>query len=276
MKRYRQTLEELLSTLSNIESSWKDKHSESVIGMLERMPVKRTYDDSDVRALLDEDYDSGLTVIRLFLDMSKDEFTSAMRNKVKGIGKTQYRTDPQSFIAVLESLKLYSSMQKTVSRPLAWYDTLVERLKSGRGSAIKGQVRGRMLEDHVEGIVKTVFDEYDCRCRFTGATGQSTEKADFAIPSKSEPRILIEAKAYGATGSKQTDVLGDISRICEQKRHDTDFLLVTDGVTWQARTNDLRKLVSLQNLGMIGRIYTLSMTDELKQDLRQLKKDHAL
>lgn len=276
MRRYQQTLNELLSSLSNIDSSWKDKLADSIIGMLQRIPVKETYNESDICALLDEDYESGITIIRLFLDMSKDEFTSALRNKVKGIGKSQYRKNSQSFIAVLEELKLYSAMQKTVSRPIAWYDTLVERLKTGRGSAIKGQVRGRMLEDHVEGVVKNVFREYDLRCRFTGATEQSTEKTDFAIPSKSEPRILIEAKAYGATGSKQTDVLGDISRICEEKRHDTDFLLVTDGVTWHARTNDLRKLVTLQNQGKIGRIYTLNMTDELQKDLIQLKKDHAL
>lgn len=276
MKRYQQTLEELLSSITNIETSWKDAHSESVIKMLENIPVKTTYSGDDVRALLDEDYETGITVIRLFLDMSKDEFTSALRNQIKGLGKTQYSKDPQSIIAVLEGLKLYNAMQSTVSRPLAWYDTLVERLKTGRGSAIKGQVRGRLLEDHVEAVVKDVFNKYDLRCRFTGATEQSTEKADIAIPLKTEPRILIEAKAYGATGSKQTDVLGDISRICEQKRHDTDFLLVTDGITWHARTNDLRKLVTLQNQGKIGRIYTLRMTDELRKDLQQLKMDHAL
>jgi hypothetical protein len=153
---------------------------------------------------------------------------------------------------------------------------IIERLKAGRGSAIKGQARGRYLEDFVEKIVKGTFTNYDLRCRFVGARKTSTEKADFAIPTKEEPRILIEAKAYGATGSKQTDILGDIGRIVEEKRHDTDLLLVTDGITWQERANDLRKLVELQNQGKITRIYTLNMAGNLKRDLRALKNDHSL
>ena len=118
--------------------------------------------------------------------------------------------------------------------------------------------------------------QYDARCQFVGATGASTEKADFAIPSKDDPGILIEAKAYGATGSKQTDVLGDITHIVNNKRDDTHFLLVTDGITWRKRINDLRKLVALQKQGKITRIYTQSMADQLKADLKQLKKEYEL
>lgn len=238
--------------------------------MLESIPVKKCYGPADLAPLLDANYQSAITMIRLFLDMSKDEFEGVMR------GQPGYRKSPDSFFKTLEGLHFFELMGGTVSRPLAWYDTLVERLKAGRGSAIKGQTRGRMLEDFVENIVKCHFASYDLRCRFVGASGTSTEKADFAIPSKEDARILIEVKAYGATGSKQTDVLGDISRIVTEKRNDTDFLLVTDGITWQARVNDLRKLVALQNQGKIGRIYTLSMGTELKKDLQQLKKDHDL
>ena len=126
-------------------------------------------------------------------------------------------------------------------------------------------------------IVRRVFaDGFDARCRFVGAKGTSTEKADFAIPSRDDPGILIEVKAYGATGSKQTVVLGDIARIVEQKRHDTDLLLITDGTTWRARQNDLRKLVAMQNEGLIARIYTRSMGEELERDLEDLKSEHAL
>ena len=93
---------------------------------------------------------------------------------------------------------------------------------------------------------------------------------------KKDPAILIEAKAYGATGSKQTDVLGDITRIVNEKRGDTHFLLVTDGVTWRERVNDLRRLIELQNHGKITRIYTQSMADRLESDLKQLKQEHGL
>lgn len=131
------------------------------------------------------------------------------------------------------------------------------------------------MEDFVEAIVRSIFldDQVAIRCRFTGAKGQSTEKADFAIPSSTDPTILIEVKAYGATGSKQTDVLGDISRIVEEKRHDTVLLLVTDGITWKQRTNDLRKLIGLQNEGRIQRIYTKSMAEDLRNDLETLRSE---
>lgn len=117
---------------------------------------------------------------------------------------------------------------------------------------------------------------FDVRCRFTGAGGTSTEKADFAIPGKDDACILIEVKAYGATGSKQTDILGDMARIAAEKRPDTTLLLVTDGVSWHQRPNDLSKLVEMQNRGLIARIYTQAMAGELAEDLRQLKLDYHL
>jgi hypothetical protein len=70
----------------------------------------------------------------------------------------------------------------------------------------------------------------------------------------------------------QTNVLGDISRIVNEKRHDTHFLLVTDGITWRGRTSDLGKLVALQTAG----IYTQSMAEQLEVDLRQLKEECGL
>lgn len=129
-----------------------------------------------------------------------------------------------------------------------------------------------------EAVVREVFgkDGYKVRCRFVGKGGIGTEKTDFAIPTKEEPRILIEAKAYGATGSKQTDVLGDVRRIIEEKRSDTVLLLVVDGITWNERVNDLRKLVEMQVRGDIGRIYTTRMFQDLREDLVALKADHHL
>ena len=146
------------------------------------------------------------------------------------------------------------------------------------GEGVMENIPKGHLEDFVEKLLIRIFVEkaYDARCQFIGATGISSEKTDFAIPSKQDPGILIEAKAYGATGSKQTDVLGDITRIVNEKRDDTHFLLVTDGITWRDRTSDLSKLVTLQNRGKITRIYTQSMADQLEADLKLLKREHGL
>lgn len=71
-------------------------------------------------------------------------------------------------------------------------------------------------------------------------------------------------------------MLGDFERIVRQKRDDTHLLLITDGVTWMSRANDLRKLIRMQNVGQIARIYTLKMLEDLRSDLETLKRDHGL
>ena len=280
MRRYRQTLEEILAVLSAIESTWMDEHSAAVIQAITAFPEKPRYTSEDIVSVLEPDFEAGLTAIRLFLGFSKDEFGIVLHEAMGkgGAGVTRFRKDRERFLQGIENLGVLETIAGVVNKPVGWRDILVERLKYGRGSAIKGQKRGALLEDFAEVIVKTVFGEgcYDTRCRFVGATGLSTEKADFAIPNKEDPRILIEVKGYGATGSKQTDILGDIERIVNQKRPDTHLLLVTDGVTWRSRQSDLSKLIDWQNTGRIARIYTQLMAAELETDLRQLRLDHSL
>jgi hypothetical protein len=290
VKRSRQTLDDILEQLSPVDTSWRDAHADAVIQRLQQIPQKTSYTRSDLQQLLNttdvpegikpKDYfEAGVTAIRLFLDLSKDELTAALRERFGGaLGITRFRQDPDGVCAALEEMDILNRITVTVNTPVGWADLLTERLKGGRGSAIKGQRRGRHLEDFVEQLIIRIFGagNYDARCQFVGATGTSSEKTDFAIPSKNDPVILIEAKAYGATGSKQTDVLGDITRIVNEKRNDTHFLLVTDGVTWRDRSSDLGKLVTLQNHGKIAHIYTQSMADKLEKDLRQLKHEHGL
>jgi len=70
--------------------------------------------------------------------------------------------------------------------------------------------------------------------------------------------------------------LGDIHTIIAAKRPDTALLFFTDGLTWNERQSDLRKLVELQNNGEITRIYTYSMAADFEGDLRQLKYEGGL
>lgn len=280
MKRYRQTFEEIISKLSVIQAEWKDDLARSVMEILEVVPEKASYTAEDLREILERDFEAGLTLVRLFLDLSKDELEGALRESMsgKGIGVKAFRANPDLFLEHLAALGALNKMQEVVGVPVTWRDLLVERLKTGRGSAIKAQTRGKFLEDKTAEVVREVFGigNYDVGRRFLGATGQSDEKADFAIPSKEDARILIEVKAYGATGSKQTDILGDMERIIGKKRHDTTLLFVTDGITWKSRTRDLRKLIALQNEGKITRIYTSQMFPDLRDDLLLLRSEHGL
>lgn len=277
MKRIRQTFEEISDSLANLEVDWmEDPHAGAVIKAFQSLPTGRSITRGDVVKLLETDFRVGCTVLRLFLDFSKDEFDRITADLFKshgGAGVTSFRNDEDAYVEKLEEIKILERMSAEINRPPNWSDRLVGLFQGGWGSAVKGQLRGRMLEDFTEEILKRVFppEQIIPRCQFLGANGLSSEKADFAIPSADDAHILIEVKAFNATGSKQTDVLGDIFRIVEQKRDDTAFILVTDGISWKARSSDLRKIIQLQNLGKIRKIYTMAMAQKFEEDLRSLK-----
>lgn len=273
-----QNLDEILASLKPISVEWKDDTAQRVISKLRAFPPKKVYRVDDIRDLLDENFDDGILICRLFLGLSKDQFISLLRMALGdfGIGVKSYRSNPTEFIDALLGTGLLEAMSEEVNHEPHWSDVLVERLRSGRGSAISGQRRGRSVEDFAEAIVKKVFGKaYEIRCTFAGPRNQMA-KCDFAIPSKKIPRILIESKGYGATGSKMTDIIGDIGTIIRAKRPDTAFLFFTDGLTWKQRKSDLRKIVEYQNNGDITRIYTSTMAQQFEADLKQLKREYQL
>ena len=273
-----QTLKEILDNLRPIKVDWRDETARNVIERLQAFPVKGQYTDADISDLLNRNFEEGKLICRLFLGLSKDEFEGLLEDALGkgGTGNKRYQGNPEGYLAALNNLGLREAMAKETHRELHWTDALVERLRSGRGSAISGQRRGRIVEDFAQSVVAKVFgDSFNARCTFTGQRGR-TAKCDFAIPARRDPRILIESKGYGATGSKMTDVLGDIKAIIDAKRSDTAFLFFTDGVTWRHRQSDLRKIVDHQNNGDITRIYTYAMAERFEADLRQLKAEYGL
>lgn len=278
MRVIAQKLDDIMATLRPLTVEWQDDTAHRVIQTLKSFRVKDAYTTDDVRALIDQHFDDGMLICRLFLGQPKDQFVSIFKEirEGQGIGVKAYRANPDAFLQDLLSTGLLEAMAEEANRPRHWSDVLVERLRSGRGSAVAGQKRGRAVEDFAEAIVTKVFGaQFQVRCTFTGPRGHKA-KCDFAIPSKSAARILIESKGYGATGSKQTDILGDIRAIVAAKRPDTAFLFFTDGITWKERKSDLRQIVDFQNNGDITRIYTFAMADQFEADLRQLKAEYNL
>ena len=277
MQRHKQTKNELISKLGAVVTDWKDEFSEIFVQYLEDFVVENPVSSDDLKSLLEMNFVAGITLFRLVLELSKDEFTETLKalfiDNANGHGKTAFKKDPDQYVKRLEDYGLLISLNKLRSKNYTWKEVVQERLKMGRGSAIKGQRRGKNLEDFVETLVVEVFDEFEVRKSFVGANGLTTVKADFCIPSTQYPSIVIEVKAYGATGSKQSDVIGDVRQIIAEKRSDTYFFLVTDGVTWIARMRDFERLVEYQNLGSIYRIYTQQMKAELLSDLRQIKSE---
>jgi hypothetical protein len=273
-----QTLDDVVASLSPLAVDWMDETAASAIAKLTALTKKDVYDRSDIAGLLDENFQEGLLCARLFLALSKDSMEAELRRELNpgGIGVKRYQADKDIFLDAMDRLGLPAAMTSAINYEPIWSDILVERLRSGRGSAISGQRRGRGLEDFTEELVRAVFgNAYETRCTFTGADGK-TAKCDFAIPGRHRPSIVIEVKGYGATGSKMTDIIGDLDAIISAKRHDTKLLFVTDGMTWKARLSDLKKIVERQNQGKIARIYTTKMRDQFLDDLEGLKKQIGL
>jgi len=279
MKVVDQSLDDVVAALSPLAVDWMDDVAARVIAKLAALPVKEAFGSEDVAVLLDASFEEGMLCARLFLALSKDQMEVALRRELGpgGIGAKRFATDRAAFLHALERLDLAAAMTRAVNYQPVWSDILVERLRSGRGSAIQGQRRGRGLEDFVEAILVEVFgaDGYRARCIFDGVRGRRA-KCDFAVPDSTRPRIIVETKGYGATGSKMTDIIGDLDAIIEAKRHDQLLLFVTDGTTWEARLSDLRKIVERQNDGKVARIYTMKMRDQLVDDLVALKVHFGL
>lgn len=203
MQIIEQKLEDLTGALTTLEAPWRDEHAVKVMALVQNIRVKDAYTDEDVAGLFEGDFRAGFTVVQLFLGISKDELQDRL-GAILGpgnIGSKFFSRNRSAYLAALEELELSAAMTAAANFKPAWSDILIERLRSGRGKAIKGQKRGRGLEDFTEAVVRTVFgDKYESRCQFTG-TGTKSGKCDFAIPERHKPLILIEAKAYGATGS---------------------------------------------------------------------------
>ncbi|MBN7810494.1 hypothetical protein J0A68_05980 [Algoriphagus sp. H41] len=277
MRRITQTKEQLIEKLGEVATDWKDTFAVDFLTFLDELSLNVPITEAHLVQILERDYETGITFFRLALEQSKDEFTETLKaiffNNPNGYGKLAFIIHPTNYARTLAEYGLITALNQLVSRTYSWRDLVQERLKLGRGSAIKGQRRGKNLEDFVESILTAVFDEFEIRKSFLGAKGLTTAKADFCIPSTQHPSIVIEVKAYGATGSKQSDVIGDVQKIIFEKRSDTYFILVTDGITWKARLRDLERLIEFQNYGDIYRIYTQKMREELLSDLLQLKSE---
>lgn len=280
MERHRQTKEELFSNLSEVKTDWKDSFAESFIQYMNQENLEFPIDSHNLKTLLSKDFDLGVTFLRLSIEQSKDEFQESLKaiffENEEGSRKKAFLKSPDFYVDKLIEYGILASLNDLISKQYSWKDIILERLKMGRGSAIKGQKRGKFLEDFVENLVIEVFGEYAVRKSFVGANGFSTAKADFCIPSTLNPNIVIEVKAYGATGSKQSDVIGDVEKIIAEKRNDTYFLLVTDGISWKSRAKDFERLIEFQNHGKIYRIYTQLMESQLQADLTQLKSELKL
>ena len=99
MQRVTQTIEEIVSKLSQIESQWHDDFSEHIINELKyfknKYPKITRFGDAIIKEFLEKDFKTYLTIFRLFLELSKDQFEGILRQKLNsGIGISSFKQNP--------------------------------------------------------------------------------------------------------------------------------------------------------------------------------------
>ena len=116
-----QQLDDIVDSLRPLTVDWKDDTARRVIDRLKATPVKKAYTVEDVKGLLDESFDEGILICRLFLGISKDQFVSVLRgirSDAAGIGVKSYRADRAAFIEDILSTGLLEAMAEEANRRL--------------------------------------------------------------------------------------------------------------------------------------------------------------
>lgn len=271
------SLDTLLNELQHIPASWRDDTADKVISLVgtavARLESVGVPDAETLASLLAENPDY-LDVIRLFTGDSQDVFAHKLGAEMGITGdyarvKRSASADARKAAGALSVLGVPEIIRQHLSRAWGLPDILIERYRMSRGRAVAGQQRGRALENEVQAILDRLGFKYQARCTFVGQGGR-TAKADFAVPGADRPKVVIEVKGFEATGSKQTDVLGDIEKIEAARTRHMYFFVVTDGRGWVNRPSDLRELVRKHHDGVIDMIFTRARMEQLASAVQHI------
>jgi hypothetical protein len=271
---------DLLNTeLADLPSEWMDDEARVLVAeipaILDRFRTIAADITADQLAKLLQEQPLTLDVLRLLCGEGQEPMAHRICDALGGQrrGWTALRglarKKPAELAAALVAIGIPDLVRQQLGRSWTIDDVLLDRYKLGRGRAIAGQSRGRGLENEVEAILQGIPVPYATRVTFSGPGGV-TAKCDFAIPTREEPLIVIEAKGYEATGSKLTDFLGDVLKIKQAKGYHTYLFVVTDGRGWFNRQSDLKRLVDLHLDGTVEMIYTRARLSQLAEDVRQI------
>lgn len=279
MKLSNITLEDLLSEITELPGQAEDATTRKTVEWIPRLTARlmalgRPANAEELASLIAEDPIS-IDVFRLFMGASQDVAGHRIcaqlgwKPCVWSALKKRARKDATAFAAGLVELGLAEKMWNMVGRAWTVNDLLYDRYGSGRGRAVSGQTRGRALEDAVERLLTDRQIPFERGVTFVGREDIAA-KCDFAIPNRHRPFVVIEAKGFEATGSKLTDLLGDVLKIKDAKDYHTFFFVVTDGRGWFNRQSDLRALVDLHQKGIIDMIYTAARLPQLGEHINEI------
>jgi hypothetical protein len=138
-------------------------------------------------------------------------------------------------------------------------DTIVRYKVKGSYSASK--------ENNPEAIIEKVLKELGCSFE-KGKLNKIPRTLDFIIPSKTEPKIVIECSYVVTTSSGMGDKAKteqQVSKMIKKHYPETLFIGFIDGIGWYVRKSDLKKMVKAFDF-----VFTFSK-DELNKFRNLLK-----
>jgi hypothetical protein len=180
---------------------------------------------------------------------------------------TLAKEDPESIVAMLDKeYDVVRLVEVQRRRAYDFGDVLIARAGSRARAAAAGD-RGRRVEDEIELVVQSLGLPYQMRTQFTGRGGASSP-ADLAIPAGgAAAQIVVAAKGFNSTGSKQSDAVGEVETMARVRRPTQYVMAAIDGIGWKSRRADLRRLYDLWADGEIDGMYTLSTLDRFRSDV---------
>jgi hypothetical protein len=153
-------------------------------------------------------------------------------------------------------------------------DILVARA-STRQTANSAAASGRKVEDHIEAIAKDLGLPCETRTRFIGRNHR-TAPCDLVIPSGKNADIAVAAKGYDSTGSKLGDAVREIEEMADVRLPRQYIMAVIDGIGWNNRLADLKRIYTLWERQQIDGMYTLATLDRFRTDLQQAARLRGL
>ena len=145
-------------------------------------------------------------------------------------------------------------------------DILVARA-STRQTANSAAISGRKVEDRIEAIARDLGLPCETRTRFIGRNHR-TAPCDLVIPSGKAAAIAVAAKGYDSTGSKLGDAVREIEEMADVRLPRQYVIAVIDGIGWNNRVSDLRKIYTLWEREQIDGMYTLATLDHFRHSLK--------
>lgn len=200
----------------------------------------------------------GVYTLGLVVGLSQEKLKNLVRAEFDTASWAKAaKDDAAALIAWLDdAFGVVESLNAQRYAPYTFADVLIARGTS-RTAATSAGVAGKLIEDAVEDIVKGRSLPYAMRGRFTGRNGD-TGPADLAIPNFPNAKITVACKGFDSTGSKLTAAVTEVEVMAQVRYADQYVFGVVDGIGWNSRRGDFRRMFALAESGRIDGLFTLA------------------